>query len=110
MLQYHGRDEVTQRPIFVPKRTDVLLTMDLMNLVLKGRLSRVILVGGDSDLVSVVHAVRAEGVAVHLFHGDANTMPNRELWEAADERTVITAELLHRASSHEPTRYAPHDG
>lgn len=104
VLQFQGRDEATQRPIYIQKRTDVLLTMDLMNLVLKGRLSRAVLMAGDSDLVPVVQAVKAEGVTVHLFHGEANLLPNRDLWEVADERTVITQGLLYRALASEPGR------
>jgi uncharacterized LabA/DUF88 family protein len=106
VLQFYGRDEGSERPIYIQKRTDVLLTMDLMNLTLKGRLSRAVLVAGDSDLVPIVQAVKAEGVTVHLFHGEANLMPNRDLWEAADERTVVTHALFHRALATEPGRHA----
>lgn len=106
VLQFYGRDEGSKRPIYIQKRTDVLLTMDLMNLTLKGRLSRAVLMAGDSDLVPIVQAVKAEGVTVHLFHGEANLMPNRDLWEAADERTVVTHALFHRALAAEPGRHA----
>ncbi|HLL85245.1 MAG TPA: hypothetical protein VK420_21420, partial [Longimicrobium sp.] len=49
---------------------------------------------GDSDFLPAIRAAKNEGVLIHLFHGTGAQQPHRDLWEEADDRTVITPELL----------------
>lgn len=64
----------------------------------KGRIDAVSVFTGDSDLIPAVEAVKNEGVVVTLWHGSraAQTRPSRELYELADERRELTAELIRR--------------
>lgn len=66
-----------------------------MLLSAKHQITHAAVVSGDSDLLPAVHVAKAEGVLLHLYHGTANP-PHNELWEAADERTAITQEVIQR--------------
>ena len=93
-LEYRGTDRETERPIFEQKRVDIYLGVDLAMLAVKQRIHRAILVTGDSDFLPAIRAAKNEGVLIHLFHGTGPQQPHRDLWEEADDRTVITPELL----------------
>ena len=73
---------------------DIYLGVDMVMLAVKGRISRAILITGDSDFLPAIRAAKSEGVLVHLFHGTGPQQPHRDLWEEVDDRTVITPELL----------------
>lgn len=94
-LEYRGTDRESERPIFEQKRVDIYLGVDLVLLAVKQRVSRAILITGDSDFLPAIRAAKNEGVLIHLFHGAGAQQPHRDLWEEADDRTVITPELLH---------------
>jgi len=79
--------------IFVQKRVDILLGVDLVQLSTKRQISTAILLAGDSDFLPAVQIAREEGVLVHLYHFTVH-QPHRELWDACDERTTITRELI----------------
>ena len=89
-LAYRGKDD-DGKPVFVQKRVDLLLGIDLVSLAAKHLIQEAVLVAGDSDFVPVVEAAKAEGVLVRLFHGES---PHQDLWRAADERTLISDELI----------------
>lgn len=93
-LEYRGTDKESERPIFEQKRVDIYLGVDLVMLATKQRIHRAILVTGDSDFLPAIRAAKNEGVLIHLYHGTGPQQPHKDLWEEADERTVITPELL----------------
>ena len=67
-------------------------------LAAKGKITHVVLISGDSDLVPAVEAVKRESVLVTLWHGSCSrdTRPSRELFEICDERKEFTPELIGR--------------
>lgn len=79
--------------IFQQKRVDILLGVDLVVLSAKRQITDAILVAGDSDFLPAVTCAKDEGVIIHLVHGTRHP-PHRELWDAADERTRLSAELI----------------
>ena len=95
-LEYRGTDRESNRPIFEQKRVDIYLGVDLVMLATKQRIHRAILITGDSDFLPAIRAAKNEGVLIHLFHGTGPQQPHRDLWEEADDRTVITPDLLTR--------------
>ncbi|MBI4229989.1 MAG: NYN domain-containing protein [Planctomycetes bacterium] len=92
-LQYKGVERESGRKIFVQKRVDILLGVDLVLLAAKHQIIDAALVAGDSDFLPAVKAAKDEGVSVRLYHGRTSP-PHNELWEAADERTLITLAFL----------------
>lgn len=85
-------------PIFIQKRVDMMLGVDMALLAAKGRITNVVLLSGDSDCIPAVEAVKPEGVLVSLWHGgfSHDTAPHRELVEVCDERHALTADLIQR--------------
>ena len=94
-LEYRGTDRESNRPIFEQKRVDIYLGVDLVMLAVKQRIHRAILITGDSDFLPAIRAAKNEGILIHLYHGTGPQQPHRDLWEEADDRTVITPELLN---------------
>lgn len=94
-LEYRGTDRESSRPIFEQKRVDIYLGVDLVMLAVKQRIHRAILITGDSDFLPAIRAAKNEGVLIHLYHGSGPQQPHRDLWEEADDRTVITQDLLN---------------
>jgi hypothetical protein len=97
-LEYRGIDRESNRPIFERKRIYAHFTADLVQLAVKQSIHRAVLVTADNEFLPAVHLARNEGVLIHLYHGSGNAAPNRDLWEAADDRTEINAELLQRVA------------
>lgn len=91
-LAFRGTRE-DGRPIFVQKRVDIMLGVDLVQLSTKRLISTAVLVAGDSDFLPAVQVAREEGVLVHLYHFTTH-QPHRELWDACDERTAIAQQLI----------------
>jgi len=85
-------------PIFVQKRVDCMVGVDMALLAGKGKITKVSLLTGDSDYIPAIEAVKREGVLVTLWHGSfsPNTTPSRELVEICDERKQLTADLIQR--------------
>lgn len=80
------------RPDFEQKGVDVLLAIDALRLSLKGKITKMILVSGDSDFVPVVKTVKDEGVEVYLFYHESSV--HRELLMTCDNRIAIDEALL----------------
>lgn len=83
---------------FIQKRVDCMVGVDMALLSGKGKISRVVLFSGDSDLIPAIEAVKREGVVVTLWHGSrgsANSSPSRELFEICDERVEINREIIN---------------
>jgi uncharacterized LabA/DUF88 family protein len=93
-LEFRGVDKDTLKPIFEQKRVDIYLGVDLVMLAVKNKIARAILITGDSDFLPAIRAAKNEGVLIHLYHGSGPQQPHRDLWEEADDRTVITPDLL----------------
>ncbi len=96
-LALRGTD-AAGRPIFVQKRVDTLIGVDMTLLAGKGKVAKVALLSGDSDYIPAIEAVKREGVLVTLWHGRLRTecAPSRELFEICDERVEIGPEFLGR--------------
>ncbi len=77
---------------FEQKRVDVLLSVDLVRMSWDHQIQRAILVSGDSDFVPAVQAAKEAGVLVHLYYSDRSY--HYELYDACDERTLITKDLI----------------
>ena len=84
-------------PVFVQKRVDIMLAIDMVRLAMTRQIQRAILVTGDSDLLPAVEATKQLGVVVSLWHGprggQANTV-HRDLWDACDDREEIKQSLI----------------
>ena len=72
------------QPIVRQKAVDLLLGMDVARLCLRGRLSHIALLSGDSDFLPVINVAKEEGVAVWHLHGARGTYAE-ELHKTADE-------------------------
>lgn len=96
-LQFRGISENGER-IFVQKRIDNMLGVDMALLAGKHVITNVALLTGDSDYIPSVEAVKREGILVTLWHGSNRfeTRPHRELIEICDERRELTPEIVTR--------------
>ena len=83
------------KPIFIQKRVDILIGVDLVRLSVKSAIDRAVLVSGDSDLLPAIQVAKDEGVIFHLYHGGTQNPPHRDLWDAADNRTRFTQEMVN---------------
>ena len=92
-LAFRGSDQ-DGNPIFQQKRVDLMLGVDMALLAGKQRVSKVVLLSGDSDFTPAVEAVKREGVLVTLWHGSRSnqTRPSDDLIQACDEQHEITPE------------------
>ena len=90
-LVYRGT-ETSGEPIFIQKRVDCMVGVDMALLAGKHTITNVALCSGDSDLIPAISAVKQEGVLTSLWHGSfsKDTSPSRELVEMCDERYEIT--------------------
>lgn len=93
-LAYRGTNE-SGEPIFEQKRVDLQLGLDLAFLVAKSRVEMVVLVSGDSDLIPAVRTAREQGALVRLVHGPRTTY-HQDLWDEADERREMTADVIRK--------------
>lgn len=96
-LAFRGYDS-TGKPIFVQKRIDCMIGVDMALLAGKGKITNVALFSGDSDLIPAIEAAKNEGVLITLWHGSytQDTAPSRELIEICDERRELTTEIVQR--------------
>ena len=96
-LAFRGTDGAGN-PIFVQKRVDIMLGVDMVQMSATRQIQQAVLLAGDSDFVPAVEAVKQYGVLTVLWHGpiksEGRTTVHRELWEACDDRFVITAENI----------------
>lgn len=91
-LAFRGRRDDGQ-PIFVQKRVDIMLGVDLAILAGTRQITHAALLAGDSDFLPAVQAAKQQGVLVTLWHGRHNP-PHDELWRECDERMLITQEII----------------
>jgi uncharacterized LabA/DUF88 family protein len=74
------------RFFFEQKMIDVLLSIDLVQTSLKGKITHAAIVAGDSDFVPAIEMAKNESVSVWLFHG---SQLHPSLWDVADERIEL---------------------
>lgn len=96
-LVYRGIDQKGEK-IFIQKRVDTMVGVDMALLAGKGKISRLALLSGDSDLIPAIQAVKNEGVVVSLWHGSYSreTAPSQELYDICDDRILLSGELVTR--------------
>ena len=96
-LVKRGR-EADGTPIFIQKRVDCMVGVDMALMAAKGKITHLVLISGDSDFVPAVEAVKRESVLVTLWHGSYSkeTRPSRELVEICDERSQFTPGMIDR--------------
>ena len=94
-LAKRGHDD-DGKPVFVQKRVDTMIGVDMALLAGKGKIDKAVVLSGDSDMVPAVEAAKREGVLVALWHGkySGQDRPSRELWQICDDRHEITSELI----------------
>lgn len=61
-------------PIFIQKRVDILLGVDLVLMAAKQRITHATIFTGDSDFLPAITAAKAEGVIMTLCHGTVLTV------------------------------------
>ena len=86
------------KPVFVQKRVDCMVGVDMALLAGKRTITSVALFSGDSDLVPAIEAVKREGVSTTLWHGSLSpkTRPSRELFQMCDVRSELTPTIIKR--------------
>jgi len=96
-LVYKGTDQRGEK-IFIQKRVDTMVGVDMTLLAGKGKISRLALLSGDSDLIPAIQAVKNEGVVVTLWHGafSRDSSPSQELYDLCDDRILLSGELVTR--------------
>ncbi len=95
-LAFRGTDSAG-KPIFIQKRVDCMVGVDMAILAGKGKITHLAVFTGDSDLIPAIEAVKNEGVVVTLWHGSSHdTTPSIELAQMVDERAPLTRDILDR--------------
>ena len=89
-LEFRG-NAADGRPIFEPKRVDIMLGVDVVQLAAKGHIQQALLLAGDSDFVPAVAVAKAGGVLVRLYHGDNCHV---DLLREVDERVRLDQTLI----------------
>ena len=76
-LAFRGCDTNGEK-IFVQKRVDCMVGVDMALLAGKGKITNDALLTGDSDYIPAIEAVKREGILVTLWHGSfsPNTAPS----------------------------------
>ena len=85
-------------PIFIQKRVDCMVGVDMALLAGKRTIDNVALFTGDSDLIPAVEAVKREGIIVTLWHGSNSQRcrPSDDLVRTCDERRELDAALVKK--------------
>lgn len=95
-LAYRGHDGA--QSIFVQKRVDIMLAVDLILTSQTGHVDNVVLIAGDSDFEPALEVVKRNGVLVTLCCGpQIDGLSNyNSLWKIADERIELSSDLINR--------------
>lgn len=101
-LEYRG-DRDDGSPIFVQKRVDILLGVDMVELAATRQITQAILVAGDSDFLPAIEVVKRHGVLTELWHGTRGgqgrqSTCHNDLWNMCDERFEIDADVAEEIS------------
>ncbi|MBI5910131.1 MAG: NYN domain-containing protein [Betaproteobacteria bacterium] len=89
---------VDGKSIYVQKRVDCMLGVDMALLAGKRMISNVVLFSGDSDFIPAIEAVKREGIIVTLWHGGAtaDTHASRDLIQCCDERKMLEPSTVEK--------------
>ena len=95
-LAFRGLDEYGKE-IFIQKRVDCMIGVDMAILASKERITSVSLLSGDSDLIPAIEAVKREGVVVALWHGSTkDSLPGVDIVQISDLRFPINQEFINK--------------
>lgn len=92
-LEFRGA-KIDGSPIFVQKRVDILLGVDLVLLAAKQRITHAAIFAGDSDFLPAITVAKNEGALITLCHGTVHP-PHDDLWQAADDRIPISKDIIN---------------
>lgn len=81
---------------FGQKGIDTLICVDMVKLVYSGRIDKVILIGGDHDLVPGIEAVKDTMVITKLVYHKESV--SDQLFYMCDDRMMIDESLVARIS------------
>ena len=85
----------------VQKQVDVLLSIDLVHLASKRRITNAALVTGDSDFIPAIKLAKNEGVHITLWYSAASEI-NRGLLAAADQAFALETDYLPFTTEEDP--------
>lgn len=98
-LAFRGK-QPDGKPIFMQKRIDCMLGVDMALLAAKGKVSNIEVFSGDSDFIPAVEAVKREGILVTLWHGNlsggSTIQPSRDLYQLCDDRKQLTQTIIDK--------------
>jgi len=80
------------RPIFVQKRVDVLLAVDLVRMSSGRQIEYAYILAGDSDLVPATQVAKDQGVVVGLYHKSGTA--HDELLQTVDESYMLSPDFF----------------
>lgn len=95
-LEFRGMKE-GGTPLFIQKRVDILLGVDLVLMAAKQRITHAAIFTGDSDFLPAIILAKSEGVIMTLCHGVMNP-PHEELWKVMDQRLILDQALVDSMS------------
>ncbi len=80
---------------FEQKGIDVLLSIDLIELVSRGNISKVALISGDSDFVPAIERAKTLGAQTYVLYAKTRkTGIHHELFKVCDDRIQIDSSFL----------------
>lgn len=91
-IEKRGAPNRPDQAVYVQKRVDVMLAVDLVRLAWRQEMGRAVLVAGDADFVPAVEDARAAGVHVLLRYAPGTA--HGDLVAACDEARPLTREEL----------------
>jgi len=80
------------RPIFVQKRVDVLLAVDLVRMSSGRQIEYAYILAGDSDLVPAIQVAKDQGVVVGLYYKSGTAQD--ELLQTVDESYMLSPDFF----------------
>lgn len=89
-LEFRGWSRETNERIFIQKRVDVQLVVDLLTLALTRQIATAVVVTGDSDFIPAFETAKNHGVRIVVCHGVQNPA-HKDLLAKADERKELNA-------------------
>lgn len=92
-LEYRGRKQ-DGSPIYQQKRVDILLGCDLVLLSAKSRISKAVLLTGDSDFIPAIEIAKNEGIETELVY-DPVHMPHNNLFTIVDTRIKMDQDFIN---------------
>ena len=92
-LELRGEDVTTGKPIYVQKRIDVRMAVDITLLATKNKITHAVIIAGDSDFIPAIEIAKNEGVHITLVHGEKNKA-HGDLMEICDKRISMDRKFV----------------